>query len=36
MDSFDGNSKVDKDEFTIGLKVIGLNLTKGETDVRYI
>lgn len=33
MDSFDGNNKVDRDEFVIGLKEIGLNLSKGESDV---
>jgi hypothetical protein len=36
MDSFDGNNKVDRDEFIIGLKEIGLNLTKGEIDVKNI
>ncbi len=32
MDSFDGNKKVDKNEFVVGLKEYGLNLSKDETE----
>lgn len=32
FDSFDGNSKIDKDEFYIGLKETGVTLTKQESD----
>jgi len=34
MDSYDGNNKIDKDEFLIGLKENGVNITKQEAYVR--
>ena len=34
LDSYDGNRKVDKEEFRVGLSELGINLSKPEVDVR--
>lgn len=34
MDSFDGNKKVDKDEFLIALQQLGVKVTKSEAAVK--
>jgi len=36
MDSYDGNNKIDKDEFLIGLKENGVNITKQEAYVKPV
>ena len=36
MDSFDGNKKLDKNEFFTGLKEWGITVTKAEADVLWI
>jgi len=33
MDSYDGNKRVDRDEFLIGLKENGVQITKQEANV---
>lgn len=33
MDSYDGNKRIDKDEFFIGLRENGVQLSKQEADV---
>jgi calcyphosin len=35
LDSYDGNKKVDKEEFRWGLKDIGVELTAYESGVTY-
>ena len=32
LDSYDGNRKVDKEEFRVGMNEIGVNLTNAEAD----
>ena len=36
IDSYDGNRKVDRDEFLVGLQEMGVQLTKSEAFVRFI
>ena len=36
IDSYDGNRKVDKDEFLVGLQEVGVQITKPEAYVREI
>eukprot|EP00826_Nyctotherus_ovalis_P003427 TRINITY_DN10698_c0_g1_i3.p1 TRINITY_DN10698_c0_g1~~TRINITY_DN10698_c0_g1_i3.p1 ORF type:complete len:123 (-),score=4.95 TRINITY_DN10698_c0_g1_i3:406-774(-) len=33
LDSYDGNRKVDKEEFRVGMSELGLTLSKAEADV---
>lgn len=33
IDSYDGNRKVDKEEFYVGLREFGVNITKKEAEV---
>ena len=36
LDSYNGDSKVDRDEFTVGLRENGVSLSKTEFDVTKI
>jgi len=36
IDSYDGNRKVDKDEFVVGLQEMGVQISKQEAYVREI
>jgi hypothetical protein len=36
MDSYDGNKRLDKDEFLIGLREHGVQLTKQEAEVLFL
>ena len=33
LDSYDGNRKVDKEEFRVGMNEIGINLSKAEAEI---
>jgi len=36
LDSYDGNRKVDSQEFFVGLQEFGVKITKAEADVRIL
>ena len=36
LDSYNGDNKVDRDEFIVGLRENGVNLSKNEFDVNFI